>query len=121
MSYKAVKPTGLFIFAIMAFFFASSDSFAMNENQMKMFQAKKVKVTKQLKQKTMAILVSRKDDSAEKVAASSDPGKRVLVIVDGVLVEMNAGMVDSLIRGGIFKVVWAGTSIPVDPFRPIWH
>ncbi len=103
--------------------FSSQGALALDKNQMKLFQASKGKISSVQKQKTFAVFQSRASKNQQDVAAKgrSASGDRVTVIVDGVMIEMNEGMVNALIRGGVFKVVWAGTNIPVDPFRPIWY
>lgn len=109
--------------ACVVLLFGSQSALALDKGQMKLFQASKGKIASVQKQKTFAVIQSRATKDQQDVAAKgrSASGKRVTVIVDGVMIEMNEGMVDALIRGGVFKVVWAGTNIPVDPFRPIWY
>ena len=74
-----------------------------------------------------AIVMGRASpDQVKQVAASaqSNPGRRVPVIVDGVLVEMNEAMVRALLKSGIFILVAPGTSTPyeggIPGYPPIW-
>lgn len=49
--------------------------------------------------------VNRQSDDGEAQEALAQSSGRILVMVDGMLIEMNAEMVAALIRSGIFKVV----------------
>lgn len=60
----------------------------------------------------LQVQLAKKPEKSEPQASSS---KRRLVIVDGILMEMDERMVNALIRGGIFTVVYPGTEVPYDP------
>lgn len=64
--------------------------------------------------------VSNRSDDGEAEAAASSSESRILVVVDGMLVEMHPEMVAALIRSGIFKVIGR---LPADfeqEYGPFW-
>ena len=59
--------------------------------------------------------------SASAAAAAAAPGDRRTVIVDGIVMELPEDVIKHQIAIGVFIVVYAGTTIPVEPHEiPCW-
>lgn len=87
---------------------AASDSYAISKLTMSKLNIKQASSKNVSNQNSFMILVSDKNvKPSTKAGASSS---RTLVLIDGILFDLDRGILQANIRNGFFKVVWAGSA-----------
>lgn len=84
------------------------------------------KLSKDALKAVPSFLMQKKGGEKEAQSAARSGNKRRLVVVDGILMEMNENVVNAWLKLGVFKLVYPGTTEPVGfpsevpGYPPIW-